>query len=204
MEIESFLRSQLAEPIKGMRSFKFYKFDSFVKNFGTTDLVKICKTKKYRDLEAKGFVLGFMEKREYFGEGWGYHMGLDIFCKAGTPVYSVYDGRIVVANKYSNENFKKEMTAAEHPDQWGNRLVIEHNIEGKTFYSMYAHLKELSAKEGMLVKKGQQIGEVGDEFCLENGGWPSHLHLQLSTEIIHQGYTAGKDKRLINPEKIFF
>jgi murein DD-endopeptidase MepM/ murein hydrolase activator NlpD len=35
-------------------------------------------------------------------------------------------------------------------------------------------------KVGSVVKKGELIATIGDEK--ENGGWPPHLHLQISYE----------------------
>ena len=63
---------------------------------------------------------------------------------------------------------------------FGPRIIIKHSVNGVVFYTMYAHLSLVSLngkKKGQLVRKGEEIGEVGN-FPL-NGNWPSHLHFQI-------------------------
>jgi murein DD-endopeptidase MepM/ murein hydrolase activator NlpD len=63
---------------------------------------------------------------------------------------------------------------------WGNHVIIKSVINNKTYYILYAHLKDVSipansASNGYYIHKGQQIGTVG------NTGWSegAHLHFEI-------------------------
>lgn len=96
--------------------------------------------------------------------GWdtgnGGHTGVDIATAEGTPVYAIYDGKVIQA---------KNMIA------WGNTVSIEHTINGKTFISDYAHLSKISVSQGDIVSAGDKIGEVGSTGNAEG----NHLHFQI-------------------------
>jgi len=71
------------------------------------------------------------------------HMGADYTIVQGTPVRSVADGTVVLAE---NEFFA------------GNGVYIDH---GDGLVSMYFHLSKIKVKAGQKVAKGQEIGLVG-------------------------------------------
>ena len=106
------------------------------------------------------------------------HLGLDLFEKAGTPVYAPLDGTVCSAQVRPD------------PLDYGGCVMLAHTVpdvsdEGGdlTFYSLYGHLKPDSVAKleiGQSISKGEVIAELGDVF--ENGGWPPHLHLQLITD----------------------
>ena len=53
----------------------------------------------------------------------------------------------------------------------------------RKFWVLHGHLSTESltmVKVGSVVKKGDLIATIGNEK--ENGGWPPHLHLQISYE----------------------
>ena len=97
------------------------------------------------------------------------HVGIDIGGPVGTPCMAFMDG-IIHKFGYNPE-----------AGDYGNVVITEHKISGKTFWSLYGHLDSesiLGKREGQLVHKGEIIGHFGNEE--ENGGWEPHLHFQLS------------------------
>lgn len=96
------------------------------------------------------------------------HLGIDIWAPAGEPVFAIADG--VVFGARDNNN---------HLD-YGPTVIIEHSVEGYTFYMLYGHLSRPSIKNlrpGQSVKSGELVARLGD--VRENGGWVPHLHAQL-------------------------
>ena len=99
------------------------------------------------------------------------HMGIDIGAPAGTPVFSVMEGKVL----YAANN------AA--PQDYGYTLVLEYSLEGQQFYVLYGHLGAATmelVQPGQPVEFGGQIGVIGNEQ--ENGGWPPHLHFQIALQ----------------------
>jgi len=105
------------------------------------------------------------------------HMGIDVFCKAGTPVYAPLDGRIHI-----KANNKAEL-------DYGPMLVLEHETTNdEVFYSLYGHLSLAGVShvdEGQTVSAGERIATVGSPP--ENGNWPPHLHFQLILDLLDLG-----------------
>ena len=96
------------------------------------------------------------------------HIGLDLWIKAGTPVLAALDGTI-----HSIQN----NTAL---GDYGPTIILEHQIENVTFYTLYGHLSLDSLqdkKEGQLVKKGAVIATLGSPPS--NGDYAPHLHFQI-------------------------
>lgn len=107
------------------------------------------------------------------GEPRTIHLGIDIWTEAGTPVYSPLPG--VVHSFKNNETF----------GDYGPTLIIEHLIEGETFYTLYGHLSidSIQDKEvGQQVRRGDTIAYLGDADV--NGNWPPHLHFQVITDML--------------------
>lgn len=99
------------------------------------------------------------------------HMGIDIWAKAGEPVFSFYDG--VVA--YMRNNNRK--------GDYGPTTVIKYQLDDITLFALYGHLsiESLTMVEvGDEVERGQKIATLGEAAV--NGGWEPHLHFQLSVE----------------------
>ena len=105
------------------------------------------------------------------------HMGIDVFCKAGTPVYAPLDGRVHI----------KAVNSAEL--DYGPMLVLEHETAtGESFYSLYGHLSLTGIahiEAGRTVLAGERIATVGSPP--ENGNWPPHLHFQLILDLLGLG-----------------
>ncbi len=70
--------------------------------------------------------------------------GVDISAAVGTLVHAAAGGKVV----YSGSGLRG----------YGNLIIIKHNDK---YLSAYAHNKNILVKEGVMVKKGQQIARVG-------------------------------------------
>jgi len=88
------------------------------------------------------------------------HVGLDIKVNANGPVYAAEDGIV-----------RWRGTTKDHPE-WKEGIVIEHNINGVIFTTVYWHINP-SVKIGDLVTRRQQIGTVADM------GKDTHLHFGI-------------------------
>lgn len=108
------------------------------------------------------------------GESRTIHMGLDLFCTAGTPVHAPLDGTVELL-----KNNAREL-------DYGPMIVLRHATDtGQTFYTLYGHLSldTLGAiEQGQEVRAGEQIATVGSPP--HNGNWPPHLHLQLVLDLM--------------------
>ncbi len=87
---------------------------------------------------------------------------VDISNICGTKIYSAQEGLIIEAKKGFNKGY-------------GNYILIQHPNGTQT---LYAYLEEIEVKEGTYVKKGQEIGKMG------NSGEPEsvkgcHLHFEV-------------------------
>lgn len=92
---------------------------------------------------------------------------------------------------------------------YGGVMVIEHQIEGKTYSAIYGHLRLSSIEKnvGEEVKLGKQIAVLGTAYSKETDGERKHLHFGLiegsSTSIL--GYVQTKSALLgwIDPLEFF-
>lgn len=86
-----------------------------------------------------------------------FHKGLDLAAPTGTPTYAADDGVVLYAC---------------WSDSAGNWVVIDH---GNGYVTKYMHHSALAVRAGEHVKKGQQIGFVGNT----GDSYGSHLHFQV-------------------------
>lgn len=111
------------------------------------------------------------------GERRTVHMGIDLFCAAGTPVYTPLDGKLELL-----ANNAREL-------DYGPMLVLRHEGDnGEKFFTLYGHLgpEALDAlAAGQAVKAGDRIAMVGAPP--HNGNWPPHLHFQLILDLADLG-----------------
>ena len=106
---------------------------------------------------------------ELFAGGRTLHIGLDIGGPVGTPIMSVADGTIAFSGYNAADG------------DYGHTVIVHHTIQGQDLWILYGHLNAESTANcpaGRSVLKGETIAWFGDES--ENGGWPPHLHFQLS------------------------
>ncbi len=101
------------------------------------------------------------------------HLGTDFWVDAKTPLHAAYDGKVVIL--HHNDYLK----------DYGPLVVLEHEFNGNTFYTLYGHLTLSSlemTKIGQKVKQGELIGYIGD--ASENGIWTPHLHFQVMLDLL--------------------
>lgn len=89
------------------------------------------------------------------------HRGIDIKKAGIVPIVAAYDGKVIRS--------RNDVTG------WGNYVTIEHTVNGKLYATVYAHLSKRDVNVGDTVKKGQQIGLMGNTG-MSTG---QHLHLEL-------------------------
>jgi len=96
------------------------------------------------------------------------HLGIDFWLAHQTPVHTIFDGKVVIA---VNDEGDKE---------YGGLVVLEHQTDELSFYTLYGHLTVESATKNKvddILKKGSLIGLLGN--YPENGNWAPHLHFQV-------------------------
>lgn len=89
--------------------------------------------------------------------GGEFHKGVDFAAPSGRPTYAAADGIVLVAG---------------WSDTAGNWVVIHH---GNNLITKYMHHSAIYVQAGQQVKKGQQIGAVGNT----GQSFGAHLHFQV-------------------------
>ena len=91
-----------------------------------------------------------------------YHHGLDLGAADGTPILAAADGVV---------------TVAEFSGNWGGLIVIEHQTDGETVATAYAHMWQhgIHVTPGENVIAGQHIGDVGSSGYSTG----THLHFEV-------------------------
>ena len=114
--------------------------------------------------------------------GTGRHSGVDLKADSGTRVVSITDGEV----------FKSDDTS--DPNGYGGQILIKHLLDGKPYYSKYAHLRKRYVRVGETVTAGEKIGESGGGPNDPNKGRSTgpHLHFEI----------LDGAKQPINPEPI--
>lgn len=112
-----------------------------------------------------------------FEPRWGsFHYGIDIANRAANvPIWAAADG-VVIQSYYSSS--------------YGNVVFIAHSINGQTYTTVSAHMETRFVQSGEVVKKGQQIGIMGNT----GDSTGKHLHFEL-----HRGQWNASKSNAINP-----
>lgn len=100
------------------------------------------------------------------------HIGVDLWIKAKTPVFAALDGTV------HSFDFNTGI------GNYGPTIILEHQINGLIFYTLYGHLSLESIENlevGDAFKKGQTIGSLGDASV--NGDYAPHLHFQIIRDL---------------------
>ena len=131
---------------------------------------------KFQDTSNSFSIGRYNEKRPNMYEGELFektnrfiHMGIDIGAPVGTPVKSFYGGEIFLL-KYNDQKL-----------DYGYTIITRHKFEEQNIYALYGHLSKSSLEHkhiGQKIHPGEVIAYLGNEE--ENGGWPPHVHFQLS------------------------
>ena len=90
------------------------------------------------------------------------HSGIDLAAHPGTPVYATGDAVVRVAS-YNPQGYTG----------YGIVIILDH---GFGYHTLYAHMQKASVRPGQRVKRGEQIGTVGNSG-MSSG---SHLHYEVS------------------------
>ncbi len=114
-----------------------------------------------------------------------HHQGIDIPVGIGTPVFAIADGIVV------------ELDDSCKTSQ-GVFIVLKHEMDGKTFYSRYMHLRYIQTGlvKGQSIAMGDQIGVSGNTATGGATG-QAHLHFQIQLE------NTDTRSKTINPLSIY-
>jgi murein DD-endopeptidase MepM/ murein hydrolase activator NlpD len=96
------------------------------------------------------------------------HLGIDVWAKAGTPVFAPIGG--MIHSFAFNNQF----------GDYGATIILQHQLEGVQFHTLYGHLSLASIEnlqEGKYISQGELLAHFGEPH--ENGNWPPHLHFQI-------------------------
>ncbi|MCF8330966.1 MAG: peptidoglycan DD-metalloendopeptidase family protein [Bacteroidales bacterium] len=103
------------------------------------------------------------------------HLGTDLWLQTGTAIHAPLSAK--VHSFQNNDNY----------GDYGPTIILEHHLDGQTFFTLYGHLNLNSLKN---IHQGQYI-EQGKTFCNlgnpnENGQWPAHLHFQIISNMMNK------------------
>lgn len=146
-------------------------------DFDVSDLAAFTRFIDERRGSAPALIGGYGEDRTVYqasplfdgdGEPRTIHLGVDIWCDAGTPLAAPLDA--TVHSAAVNDRF----------GDYGGTIILAHD----GFFTLWGHLAHGSARS---VTSGQPLA-AGEIFArlgtpAENGGWPPHLHLQCITDL---------------------
>lgn len=103
-----------------------------------------------------------------------YHLGVDVWCEAGTPVFTPLGGTVHGVGFHEGYG------------NYGGTLIMQYQLDTTVFHVLFGHLSADVIKDkqpGQYLARGEQLSVVGSPE--ENGHWPPHLHIQLITDIAH-------------------
>ncbi|GKX31366.1 hypothetical protein SH1V18_38460 [Vallitalea longa] len=119
----------------------------------------------------------------------GVHTGIDIGTKWHTDIISIADGQIV----------KIGINKA-----YGQYIIIKHELDEETFYSVYAHLSVICALLDAEVKQGQVIAQEGgdpDRDPLPGISTGHHLHFEIREKLSARSHINPIDYLFNNDEE---
>ncbi len=138
-----------------------------------------------KDVPTKIIAGGYLEPRPIYTssaydrignngrESRSIHLGIDYWLPSNTSAHTILEGEVIIA---INDAGDKE---------YGGLVILKHQTETLTFYTLYGHLSVESAiknKVGDILEKGTKIGELGN--YPENGNWAPHLHFQVLLSLL--------------------
>jgi len=101
------------------------------------------------------------------------HLGTDVWVPHGTKVFAPLDATV---HSFKNNN---------RFGDYGGTIILQHELEGIEFYTLYGHLSVASLKglaKAQRIAQGTHFATIGASD--ENGHWPPHLHFQLITDML--------------------
>jgi peptidoglycan LD-endopeptidase LytH len=131
-------------------------------------------------------------------DGWQIHEGLDIRClqrdKRGEPtdpVLATADGTVVyISTRPSLSNY-------------GNYIVLRHQVDGVEIYSLYAHLREVrhELKIGQAVKAGENIATMGRTANTHEGISKDRAHVHFELNLLASDRYAAWHKKTMPDQR---
>ncbi|WP_138417346.1 peptidoglycan-binding protein [Aquibacillus sediminis] len=113
-----------------------------------------------------------------YGQRWGrLHSGTDIADSGYHEVFATADGTV---------------TTSVHSNSYGEYIILEHEVDGIIWESLYAHMRSRSRRvfKGDRVRQGQTIGVMGNT----GNSTGQHLHFEL-----HRGRWNSQRSNSVNP-----
>ena len=120
----------------------------------------------------------------HLGEDWNSEAGGN--SDLGDPVYTIGHGLVTYASDARG--------------RWGKVVIVRHAFREPTTHkvlccqTLYAHLDRIDVKVGQLVKRGDQIGTIGNN----HGMFTAHLHAELHFNILANCGQQGIPKTASN------
>lgn len=121
-----------------------------------------------------------------------FHNGIDFASSSNVPIYAASDGMVIATSRSSCG---------------GNMVYVHHNIKGKYYTTLYAHLKSISVSPKQVVTKNTVIGIMGGDAS--TWGWDRcssgrHLHFQIASGLYLKDYYYWNTftDRSFNPRNI--
>lgn len=118
---------------------------------------------------------GFGWRIDPFNGRSAFHEGIDFSSPNGTPIVAAAGGVVI---------------AAEYHPQFGNMVDVDH---GNEIVTRYAHASRVHVKVGDIVKRGQNIADIGST----GRSTGSHLHFEVHVKGVpqdpHKFLAAGAD-----------
>ncbi|MCX8179639.1 MAG: M23 family metallopeptidase, partial [Candidatus Aenigmarchaeota archaeon] len=101
-----------------------------------------------------------------------FHTGIDLAIPIGTEIKAAEDGEVI---KLMNGDGSIPI------GDYGNYVILKHNFNGATYYTLYAHLKCSGVKVnvGDKVKKGDVIALSGGTDNCKGTSTGAHLHFEI-------------------------
>lgn len=100
---------------------------------------------------------------------WAKHLGDDVDVPAGTTVYAVGRGKVVLSQMRLGTKEKRD---------WGGVVIVQH----QNFFSVSGHMENLQVNVGEQVEVGDILGVVAPGGSAANGMWrEAHLHFGIYT-----------------------
>jgi len=117
------------------------------------------------------------------------HYGFDITAETDTDVLASAAGRVILAAASSSDGTDSS--------DYGNYMILQHDetYQGKTVYTLYAHLNSFSAKLGSRVEQGDLIAKSGNT----GGSRIPHCHVEF--RIGANNHNANIDPLEILPKR---
>lgn len=123
-----------------------------------------------------------------------FHEGVDIAPTTRDPrgwalddVFAAADGDVVFANNVAGDS------------NYGKYVVIRHACRTDAFYTLYAHLRDISVREGQAVSAGAVIGRMGNTSNSPIPIQQSHVHFEI-TVMLNPSFPGWYQAHKLKPD----